>query len=59
MHYELAEYKWVCHLRDSGYIGMIDYPDKKSSKMDPEGNWILIKADGEKVGKVFKDGKIV
>ena len=42
MTYEIAEYKYACHLRDKGYVGELPYPSPKHSKMDEEGNWLLI-----------------
>ena len=30
MNYAIAEYKYVSHLRDAGYVGEVVYPDKDS-----------------------------
>tara|TARA_R100001463_G_scaffold51291_2_gene101926 strand:- start:4541 stop:4726 length:186 start_codon:yes stop_codon:yes gene_type:complete len=59
MTYEIAEYKYACHLRDKGYVGELPYPSPKHSKMDEEGNWLLINREGHKLAKVFIGGKVI
>ena len=60
MHYELAEYKYICNKRDKGVVGELIYPAPPPiSKQDDEGNWLLITEDGHKLAKVFKSGKVI
>lgn len=60
MSYEQAEFKYANHMREHyGLIGDIEYPDKDQSKQDPEGNWVLISNQGQKMAKVLTTGHII
>ena len=55
MNYAIAEYKYVSHLRDAGYVGEVVYPDKDASKEQEDGSWILITAHGQRLANVSKN----
>ena len=60
MSYEIAEYKYIGHMRSVyGLKGELEYPSRKHSKEDSEGNRLLISYNGHKMGKVLKNGKVI
>ena len=60
MTYEIAEYKYATHMKSVyGLVGDIEYPSRKHSQQDSEGNWLLISYNGHKMGKVLKNGKVI
>ena len=60
MSYEIAEYKYIGHMRSVyGLKGELEYPSRKHSQQDSEGNWLLISFKGHKMGKVLKNGKVI
>ena len=59
MTFEMAEYKYYCYLRDSGYVGELPYADKNTSMQTPEGDWLLKDGQGDKIAVISKDGKII
>ena len=60
MTYEIAEYKYATHMKSVyGLVGDIEYPSRKHSQQDSEGNWILVSYNGHKMGKVLKNGKVI
>ena len=60
MSYEIAEYKYATHMKSVyGLVGDIEYPSRKHSQQDSEGNWILVSYNGHKMGKVLKNGKVI
>jgi len=60
MTYEIAEYKYATHMKSVyGLVGDIEYPSRKHSQQDSEGNWILVSYSGHKMGKVLTNGKVI
>jgi hypothetical protein len=60
MSYEIAEYKYIGHMRSVyGLKGELEYPSRKHSKEDSEGNWILVSYNGHKMAKVLTNGKVI
>ena len=60
MTYEIAEYKYATHMKSVyGLKGDIEYPSKKHSQQDSEGNWLLISYNRNKMAKVLKNGKVI
>ena len=60
MAYEIAEYKYATHMKSVyGLVGDIEYPSRKHSQQDSEGNWILVSYNGHKMGKVLTNGKVI
>ena len=60
MSYEIAEYKYIGHMRSVyGLKGELEYPSRKHSKEDSEGNWLLISHNRNKMAKVLKNGKVI
>ena len=60
MSYEIAEYKYINHMKDRyGLRGDLEYPSRTRSAKDYDGNWLLISPKGVKMGKVFKNGSII
>jgi hypothetical protein len=60
MTYEIAEYKYATHMKSVyGLVGDIEYPSRKHSQQDSEGNWILVSYNGHKMGKVLTNGKVI
>ena len=57
--YEMAEYRYVCYLRDTlGHTGEIIYPNKDMSKQDRDGVWLLLTITGERLGTVSPNGTV-
>jgi hypothetical protein len=60
MTYEIAEYKYATHMKSVyGLVGDIEYPSRKHSQQDCDGNWILVSYNGNKMGKVLTNGKVI
>jgi len=60
MTYEIAEYKYIGHMRSVyGLTRDLEYPSRKHSQQDSEGNWLLISYNGKKMGKVLTNGKVI
>lgn len=57
--YAMAEYRYVCHLRDTlGHTGEIIYPSEANSKQHTDGSWLLITITGERLGTVSPNGTV-
>ena len=57
--YAMAEYRYVCHLRDTlGHTGEIIYPNKDASKQHTDGTWLLLTITGERLGTVSPNGTV-
>jgi hypothetical protein len=57
--YAMAEYRYVCLLRDTlGHTGEIIYPNKDMSKQDRDGVWLLLTITGERLGTVSPNGTV-
>ena len=39
--FEMAQYKYKCHMYDVYQMSSVEYPDRKNSYQDKDGNWIL------------------
>jgi len=60
MSYEIAEYKYINHMKEIYSLGGdLEYPSRTRSHQDKNGNWLLISEQGLKMGKVFKNGSII
>ena len=59
LSYAVAEYKYVCHLRDHfGLVGEIEYPNEQASKQHRDGTWLLLTITGERLGTVSPNGTV-
>ena len=59
LSYDMAEYKYVCHLRDHfGLVGEIEYPNEQASKQHTDGSWLLLTITGERLGTVSPNGTV-
>jgi len=56
--YAMAEYQYVCHLRDNGHTSEIIYPNKDTSKQHTDGSWLLLTITGERLGTVSPNGTV-
>ena len=57
LSYAVAEYKYVCHLRDHfGLVGEIEYPNEQVSKQHTDGTWLLLSITGVRLGTVSNNG---
>ena len=55
--YAMAEYKYVCHLKDHfGLVGEIEYPNEQASKQHTDGTWLLLSITGVRLGTVSNNG---
>ena len=60
MSYEIAEYKYINHMKETYSLGGdIEYPSRTRSHQDKNGNWVLVSPQGVKMAKIFKNGDII
>ena len=59
LSYAMAEYKYVCHLRNHfGLVGEIEYPNEQASKQHRDGTWLLLSITGVRLGTVSNNGTV-
>ena len=55
INYEMAQYKYICFLRDRGDVGELPYPDKEKSSQTGN-NWILRDHNGAQLAYINENG---
>ena len=55
INYEMAQYKYICFLRDRGDVGELPYPDEEKSSQTGN-NWLLRDHNGKLLANVNEDG---
>ena len=55
INYEMAQYKYICFLRDRGDVGELPYPDEEKSSQTGN-NWILRDYNGVQLAYINENG---
>ena len=55
INYEMAQYKYICFLRDRGDVGELPYPDEEKSSQTGN-NWILRDHNGVQLAYINENG---
>ena len=57
INYDMAQYKYICFLRDRGEVGELTYPDEEKSSQTGN-NWLLRDHNGKLLAYINENGFI-